>query len=519
MSMFTAAESGESVSKQVHDSVVPELREALLMAQHELKSKDYPLLVLLDGDDRPGCNDVLNLLHEWMDARFLTAAAFGKPTPAERRFPPFQRYWRVLPPKGRAGVIMRGWAVDAVRERVLGDLDDDGLDDWIGHIRCLEEMLLDDNAVIVKLWLHLPRAEHKKRLKKKRSLRGWRLDKTDRLIYELFDKALEVVEHVLERTTANSVPWRVIDATDSRHRDLSVGRAVLDALRARLDTDGTAARDAADRVTVGVTAGVTAGADPHPGPAHEPAAVISAEGPRGPDGLTVLDELDLTLSLPKDAYRQQLAAQQKRLLKLGRKLGKKRSLVLGFEGWDAAGKGGAIRRITKVLDARFYRVVPIAAPTEEEREHHHLWRFWRHIPPRGRATLFDRTWYGRVLVERIEGFATPEAWRRAYAEIRDFEAQLIEAGAIVLKFWLHIDPEEQLRRFEARRSIPYKAYKLTEDDYRNREKWRAYEQAADDMVRETQRPEAPWVLVPANDKRWARVAVLRAVCDHLQGAL
>ena len=193
--------------------------------------------------------------------------------------------------------------------------------------------------------------------------------------------------------------------------------------------------------------------------------------------------------------------------------------MLAFEGWDAAGKGGAIRRLTRAMDAAHYRVIPIAAPTDEELSHHYLWRFWRRLPREGHVAIFDRSWYGRVLVERVEGFATEDEWKRAYAEINDFEEQLTLRGELVLKFWIHISQEEQLRRFKAREKVPFKKYKITEDDYRNREKWSAYELAANEMIQRTSTDYAKWCLIPGNDKRTARVEVLKTMCRELEAAL
>ncbi len=226
------------------------------------------------------------------------------------------------------------------------------------------------------------------------------------------------------------------------------------------------------------------------------------------------------LSLDKTRYREKLARAQAKLNQLHRKaLERGVSTVLVFEGPDAAGKGGAIRRLTAALDARHVQVIPIAAPTDEERAHHYLWRFWRHLSRAGRVTIFDRSWYGRVLVERVEGFASEEEWRRAYAEINDFEEQLIEHGTVLRKFWLHITKEEQLARFQAREKTPYKRWKLTDEDWRNRERWDDYAAAVNDMVEQTSTKKAPWVLVEGNDKRFARVKVATTVCEAMARAL
>jgi polyphosphate kinase 2 (PPK2 family) len=238
------------------------------------------------------------------------------------------------------------------------------------------------------------------------------------------------------------------------------------------------------------------------------------------DNVKLLRDLDLSQSLPKDVYRKDLEEYQQRFgRKVRSKRFRKRSLILAFEGSDAAGKGGAIRRVTGALDARLYRVLPVAAPTEEERAQPYLWRFWRHIPGHRGITIFDRTWYGRVLVERVEGFCSEADWMRAYDEINEFEEQLVENGAVICKFWLQIGKDEQLRRFEEREKIGFKRFKITPEDWRNREKWEAYEQAVADMVDRTSTQLAPWTLVEANDKYFARVKVLRTICRSLDDAV
>lgn len=238
--------------------------------------------------------------------------------------------------------------------------------------------------------------------------------------------------------------------------------------------------------------------------------------------MKALDAVDLGRKLDRKTYSEALRPLQVRLHDLALRLyRRKRSLVLVFEGWDAAGKGGAIRRLTARLDPRGYRVFPIAAPEGEDAQHHYLWRFWRRLePPRDKQILvFDRSWYGRVLVERVEGFATEEEWRRAYGEINDFEQQLADHGVLLAKFWFHLSPEEQLRRFERRRETPHKAWKLTEEDWRNREKWSSYTVAADEMLRRTSTDTAPWTVVEANDKLFARIKTLRHVANLLESTL
>lgn len=234
----------------------------------------------------------------------------------------------------------------------------------------------------------------------------------------------------------------------------------------------------------------------------------------------MLETVDLTLKLSPDEYRVRLIQAQVRLAQLGFQVYKQqRPVILGFEGWDAAGKGGAIRRLTERLDPRGYVVHPISAPKGDDAEHHYLWRFWRRLPEAGQIAIFDRTWYGRVMVERIEGFCTEEEWRRAYREINEFERQLVDFGTILVKFWLHIGKEEQLARFEDRKGTAYKSWKLTDEDWRNREKWDVYIQAVEDMLLKTSTTSAPWTVVPANDKLYSRVCVLETVVKALESKL
>jgi AMP-polyphosphate phosphotransferase len=490
--VFEVAEVGASVAKDAYREAEPGLRVDLINAQYDLREAPFPVIVLLAGDDRTGCQEVLNLIHHWMDARYIDTWVFGRPSDEERERPRFWRYWRALPPRGRIGLMSGAWMTRLIADRVAGRVDDPELQRRLEHVRRFERTLLDDGAVFVKLWLHLPKKEFKKRFRKARKEDAeWRIDEEDWRVFEVYDEAMPVVEQAIQATNQADAAWELVESTDDRHRNLAVARAIL----------------------AGITAGL---ARPEP-PAPEPPALPEDDAPRK---ATVLDGVDLTKSLDRATYRERLEAEQRRLVELSRRARRAGvSSVLVFEGWDAAGKGGVIRRITQALDAQDYRVVPISAPTDEENAHPYLWRFWRHLPRAGSMLIFDRSWYGRVLVERVEGFARPDAWERAYGEISDFEAQLVEHGMPVSKFWLHIDREEQLRRFEAREKTPYKKYKITDDDYRNRQRWPLYEEAVHDMVARTSTELAPWHLIPAADKRFARVAVLAKVADALEQAL
>jgi polyphosphate:AMP phosphotransferase len=351
----------------------------------------------------------------------------------------------------------------------------------------------------VKLWIHLSKKNLRKRLRRleKDPATRWKVTKGDWKSFRRYEKFIEASEHALRRTDTSLAPWVLVEATDERYRDLMAGRTLLERFRTAL---------APAKETRGAGA---------PGGSPTPPLEVGPEA-----AITILDRVDLTRKLSPGDYARRLEKAQGRLGGLVREaFAKKRSTVLVFEGWDASGKGGNIRRLTAAMDPRTYRVISVAAPTDEEKAHHYLWRFWRHVPRAGYVTVYDRSWYGRVLVERVEGFARPGEWSRAYLEINEFEHQLVERGVVLAKFWLHIDAKEQLRRFREREKVPWKRHKIGPEDWRNREKWDLYEDAVNDMVARTSTPAAPWTLVAANDKRFGRVQVLETACERLEEAL
>jgi len=494
--IFRPAESATAIPKEEFEARLEPLRVELLNNQFDLKEADFSVVILIAGDDRPGSTDAVHALREWLDGRYVdTHAIFGDPSESddERERPGFWRYWSRLPSAGRIGIFVGGWITHLVASVARGQPLDSDFEQALQHIEAFERQLAQSGTLVLKFWLHLPKKQLKKRLAKakKAPKENWEIDARDWEILEKYDEGLRLVEHVIRRTETPEAPWQILDSRDERTRNLSIATTINEALTRRLQ--GTLVESAT--------------------PAIEP-------GASKPGETLILDTVDLTASLDKDVYEKELDRYQARLNELSREFFRRDiSAVLAFEGWDAAGKGGAIRRLTRAMPIRGVRVVPVAAPTEEERAHHYLWRFWRQLPRDGRTVIFDRTWYGRVLVERVEGFASEAEWSRAYGEIADFEAQLCAHGMPLLKFWLHIDPEEQLRRFQAREKTPYKKYKLTEEDYRNRDKWPDYSRAVHDMVARTSTERAPWHPIAANDKRWARVEVLRLVCERFERRL
>ena len=491
--MFESAELGHSISDREYDRAEPKLREALLKAQYELLAqKKFPVIIIIGGVDGAGKGETVNILNEWMDPRNILTHAFGEMSDEERERPRMWRYWRALPPKGRIGVLFGAWHSDPIVNRVVGKTDDAQLELATEEIVRFERMLVEEGALILKFWFHLSKKAQKKRLKALETdpKTRWRVTNTDWKRFKLYDEFRTVSENVLRETSTGYAPWVIVEGTDPNYRYLTVGRAVLDALQKRL----AGGKPAVSR----------------PAALPEPAL----------DGRTVLSSLDYEKVLARKAYTRALEKYQGELNLLTRnKKFRDRSLIIVFEGVDAGGKGGSIRRVTGALDSRHYQVIPVAAPTEEERAQPYLWRFWRHLPRQGRVTIFDRSWYGRVMVERVEKFCSEEDWMRAYHEINDFEEQLIEAGGIVAKFWLTITKEEQLKRFREREKTPFKSFKITPEDWRNREKWDLYEGAVCDMIERTSTEAAPWTLIPANDKYSARIEVLKTLCQRLAAAL
>ncbi len=494
--MFEAAEVGRKVSKQEFKEQEPGLHTDLLTIQRALRESDFPVIIIVSGVEGAGKGEVVNRLNYWLDARGMQTFAYWDETDEERQRPRFWRFWRSLPPRGTIGILFGSWYTRPIIDRALGKTDAPEFGRELSRINEFERALTEDGALIVKFWFHLSKEAQQSRLRKdsKQDKKNWNVSPLAKKFAKSYKQFFRVSEQAIRETDTGGSPWHIIEAEDRRYRDLMVGKILLKALQKRLgERHSTQSHDA----------------EPEPTP---PSAARAS--------LTVLDHLDLSPVLSDEKYDKQLLRYQRQLNALSWKAReKKRCVVAMFEGWDAGGKGGAIRRITAAIDARLYRVISVAAPTDEEKAQHYLWRFWRQLPRVGYMTIYDRSWYGRVLVERVEGFASQHEWMRAYQEINDFEQHLADHGTILLKYWLHISKDEQLRRFKEREKIPWKAHKITDEDWRNREKWDAYGEAVNEMVAHTSTEYAPWNLIPGNDKRYARVEVLKRLCKRLKEAL
>lgn len=490
--MFEVAELGHMLSKDEYKKRVPELRTQLLELQNKLLDNNFPVLILISGVNGGGKGQIINLLNEWMDPRGIQTHAFDIPSDDEKKRPTYWRYWMALPGKGQIGIFVGSWYSDPIAKIVSDKIDNADLDANLIHIKNIERELADDNALVIKCWVHMSKERQKERIKSYQKDPGtkWRVNKRDLKQLKDYDKFTHIAERVIRETSTGHCPWLIVDGTDIKHSSITVAEHILERVNTQISSLAKKLHSQEDNKEVST----------------KPS--------------TLLASLDLNKNLTKTNYNNKLEKYQGRLNLLAREARSKEiSSTLVFEGWDAGGKGGAIRRITHALDARQYRVIPIAAPTDEEKAHHYLWRFWRHVPKAGHITIYDRSWYGRVLVERVEGFASQDEWFRAYKEINDFEEELFDAKTVIVKYWLHIDQDEQERRFNERKKISYKKHKITEEDYRNRKMWHHYEAAVEDMVTRTSTEYAPWYLIEANDKRYARIKVLKKYCAALEERL
>jgi polyphosphate:AMP phosphotransferase len=499
MSLFESAELGHSVGDASYKKRVKTLRADLLDAQYDLKELGaFPVIVLINGLDGAGKGETVNLLNEWMDPRHIQTHAFPAPGSEEKQRPPMWRFWRALPPKGKIGILFGNWYTDVIVRRANGKGKKAEFGKRIADIQRFEQMLADENALILKYWFHLSEKGQEKRLKKLAAnpRTAWRVTSHDWDLFKRYRPFVSASEQTLRETSSARAPWLIVDGSDANYRALAVGEHLLAAMRKRINQYKTKQKAAPKR------------------------AARKADKQPGDDTRNVLNTLDMSQRLGPRKYETELEKWQGQLNQLSRHPKfRDRSAVLVFEGMDAAGKGGAIRRVTAALDARHYQTVPIAAPTEEELAQPYLWRFWRNVPGHGQFVIFDRSWYGRVLVERVEGFCSEADWQRAYGEINDFEQQLITNGSIVSKFWLSVSADEQLRRFKEREENRFKRFKITPEDWRNRDRWPLYESAVCDMVDRTSTNIAPWHLIAADDKRHARITILKTLCERIESAL
>lgn len=481
------------MEKEDYKSLIAPLRKRLSSLYHEISAARIPCIILFDGFGASGKGSLISeLILNW-DPRGFKTYSTVQPEPSEERRPWLYRFWKNIPEYGKIAVFDRSWYTCVTVDRVDEAMDRNVYESMVRDINIFERQLTDDGYCIIKIFLSISQEEQKRRFDKLMSSEetSWRVTERDLMHNAQYDEHKKAFEEAITLTDNTNAPWHVIEAEDYRYRNLKTFEIVVNELEKALKKK--------EKFT--------------------PVAKLSG----GDFRLTKtqsLCEYDLSKTVSDDSYKKILKQYQDELSELHNMLYQRRiPVVICYEGWDAAGKGGNIKRVARALDARGYDVIPIAAPTRYELDRHYLWRFWRELPKDGHIAIFDRTWYGRVMVERIEGFCTEDRWRQAYCEINEFEKLLHDWGAVIVKFWLHIDKDEQLRRFRSREETEEKRWKLSDEDWRNRDKWEQYENAADDMMRLTSTDFAPWHVIESNDKKYARIKALKILTESLRKVL
>ena len=466
-------------------------REKLAGQQTLIKEHKLPVLVLVEGWGTAGKGSVIGQMIRNIDPRFFKVAPMDQPTEEEKRKPFLCRYFTKIPEAGKFMFLDSGWMDEVTRNRVHGEMDQKTYEQRIDSIRRFERQLTDNGYLVMKFFCHISEKEQKKRIEDlvEEIDTRWRVSENDKWQNKHYEKCLEVFDRYMEDTNNPSAPWYVIDAKSKKWAELQ----------------------ALEILTQGIEIALQ----------NQSLAVPLLQNVFPLEKVPKLSEIPLeNKSLSDEEYKEQLTKLQNHLKELHNRLYRKKvPVVIVYEGWDAAGKGGNIKRITEALDPRGFEVQPIASPEPHEKARHYLWRFWMRLPKTGHIAIFDRSWYGRVMGERLEGFCSENDWKRAYNEMNEFEKELHDWGAVIIKFWVQIDKDTQLARFTDRQNTPEKQWKITDEDWRKREKWDEYEVAVNEMIQKTSTTFAPWHILESVDKKYARIKALKIVIEELEKVL
>ena len=484
------------VSKEEYKRELPQLEGELAALQQKVKAAGLPVILLFDGWGAAGKGSLIaKLIGNW-DPRGFKVYSNAAPEEFEKRRPLLWRYWQEIPAQGQISVLDRSWYQDVSIVPIEENLDREEILRRINSVKVMERQLTDDGCLVLKFFLHISQKEQKARFDKLDEDKNteWRVTETDRRRNRNYDQYFQAFDEMIGYTDTPNAPWHILPSHDKYAARLDLFRIVCSSIRGAL-----ARMDVAQ-------------------PLPSPDILLPKTFNLVP--MPSLEEISLDKKLDKETYKKELSRLQEELADLHNRIYRKKvPVIIGYEGWDAAGKGGNIKRATAAMDPRGYEVIPISAPTKPELAHQYLWRFWRALPKTGHIAIFDRTWYGRVMVERIEGFCSQNQWRRAYREINEFEQELYDWGAVVIKFWLQIDRDEQLARFTDRQNTPEKQWKITDEDWRNREKWPQYEEAVNEMLRYTSTDFAPWHIIESQDKRYGRIKALKIIIQEIKKRL
>ena len=487
------------ISPDAYDEIIESLREKLAELQREVTKQKRAVLIVLEGRRGSGISSLTNRLYQTLDPRGVRVIAVGEPQDAQRAHSFMWRFWNNLPVSGSIALFDRSWYSRAIIEKFDAKAMGTFPSEPLRSFQNFETQLSADGYLIIKFFLEISEKEQKKRLNNA----DWDVfaqepgkagKKTAKPSCMEYSRATQILEDIFMLTDISVSPWHVIPADHLKYAEVELLKTIISSIEVWIEKQAQKTQHGEDK--------------------EEPKPVKAA------DFKSILANLDPFVEMEKDDAKKELKKWQDRLSELQVEVYKQGVQVfIVFEGWDAAGKGGCIVRLTAPLNPRAYVVEPIAAPNSVENSYHYLWRFYKRFPEKGHMTVFDRSWYGRVLVERVEGFCREDEWKRAYHEINTTELSVYDDGALIIKFWLHIDKDEQLRRFRARENDPKKQWKITEEDWRNRDKWDQYLIAVDEMVHRTSTSHAPWTIVPANNKYYARVFTVKTLCESIEAHL
>ena len=493
--MLSNIELNQKMSKEEYKTQKKELEIKMGMLQRKIKEYQIPVILVFEGWGAAGKGKLISRVLYPLDPRGVRVHTTNRLSEDDIMHPLLWTFWTNTPLKGKMTIFDKSWHRIVLRKRFENSVSKQKVTEMFEDINNFEQQLADDGTVIMKFFLHISKEEQKNRIKEieKNSSTSWRINDEDIKQNQHYEQYRDLIEDMIQKTHTDYAPWYVIEAEDSKYATIKTCKIFIERIEQAIQN--IEKKKIIEKAEL------------------KPVNMNIPE-------VSILNTIDLSKTITKDEYKKKLEKYQNKMRELEYEMYAKRiPVVIAFEGWDAAGKGGSIKRLTEEMDPRGYRVVPVASPTKEELDHHYLWRFWKEMPKDGHMTIFDRSWYGRVMVERLEGFCTTEEWQRAYTEINQMEQHIANHGAVILKFWLHIDKEEQLARFKARQEDPLKQWKITDEDWRNREKWDEYEKAVNEMLFRTNTDYAPWIIVESNSKQYARIKVLETVINAIESKL
>ncbi len=494
--MLEKVDLSKSIQKKEYDDLTGELRVRMGELQRRAWKLDIPIMVVFEGWHASGMTGIINRFLMPLNPMGFELYTTGNPCPQEEQKPLIWRFWTKIPPKGKIAIFDRSWYRRALLEHLHEGAAEEDVTKCFNGLAYFERQLADDGYLIVKFFLHISKEKQEERYEeiKKKGIPLLLVKEEENDSASKYERYLPLVERMLEKTDIQHAPWTIVESDDLNFATVKVMQTFIQSIEEKI-------RTIEDKRPV----------------SELQSAQMQASRPLNS---SVLKTTDMGVSLSREEYKEKKKAYLKDLESLQYELFRQgRPVILVFEGWDASGKGGSIRRLAQIMNPRLYKVIPVSAPSDTELARHYLWRFYNEIPEAGHVSIFDRSWYGRVLVERVEGLCSDQEWRRAYREINEFEEVLTNYGTLIIKFWLHIDKEEQLHRFRERETTAHKQWKITPDDWKNRDKWDMYEEAVDEMLQRTSTTYAPWTIVGSNDKFYSRVRVLQVVVETLEREL